>query len=142
MNTSHITNLGARAFWEQFARDRETNTEFYRRVPQDKLDFRMVDRPQWNTERYQAIMTVDMRAWSKKKLIQELEKTTSEVASLLSEEETPRRMVRVPWAKDLVAAVTFLWGLDSHEILHTGWNLALMDHLGIARFPALKAMWG
>jgi hypothetical protein len=42
----------------------------------------------------------------------------------------------------LVLAVDMLWGLDSHEILHQGWNLALMDHLKIESFAELKAMWG
>lgn len=158
--------------WEQFSRDRNINVEFYRRVPEDKLDFRMVDTPhrrsdcpreslthqiyvtrnyiysvrngtsEWSNRRYKTIMVVDMHAWSKQQLLEELEKTTSEVAMLLAEKETAHRTIRVPWAKEPVPAMTFLWGLDSHEILHQGWNLAIMDHLGIERFPALKAMWG
>jgi len=35
-----------------------------------------------------------------------------------------------------------IWGLNSHEILHTGWNLSYMDFLEIPRFPKLKTMWG
>lgn len=45
MDTSQITDPAARALWEQFLRDRTINVEFYRRVPEDKLDFRMIDTP-------------------------------------------------------------------------------------------------
>lgn len=80
MVISKITDPQAKAFIEQFLRDREINKEFYKRVPEDKFDFRMVNTPQRKS--------------------------------------------------------------DSHEILHQGWNLAIMDHLAIERFPALQEMWG
>ena len=30
----------------------------------------------------------------------------------------------------------------STTILHIGWNLALMDHLNMARYDMLKQYWG
>ena len=32
--------------------------------------------------------------------------------------------------------------LRDHDILHVGWNLALMDHLNMERFPSLREHWG
>lgn len=45
MDISKITDPQAKAFIGQFLKDREINKEFYRRVPEDKFDFRMVDTP-------------------------------------------------------------------------------------------------
>ncbi len=49
--------------------------------------------------------------------------------------------VSTPWNVSL-SKVNMLYLLRDHDILHVGWNLALMDHLGIARFPSLVAYWG
>jgi len=46
MDIPKITDPQAKAFIEQFLRDREINREFYKRVPEDKFDFRMVNTPQ------------------------------------------------------------------------------------------------
>ena len=32
--------------------------------------------------------------------------------------------------------------LRDHDILHVGWNLSLMDHLDMERFPSLREYWG
>jgi len=42
MDISKITDSQAKAFIEQFLRDRRINKEFYKRIPEDKFDFRMV----------------------------------------------------------------------------------------------------
>lgn len=98
MNISTITHPEAKRFLESFLGNREINKEYYKRVPEDKYDFRMVD--------------------------------------------TPERKVKAPWSSNPIPAIASLWGLDYHEVLHMGWNLAVMDHLNIHRFPALKEMWG
>ena len=43
LDTSRITSAEARGFLWRFMMNREVNREFYRRVPADKLDYRMVD---------------------------------------------------------------------------------------------------
>src|SRR3990167_3508473 len=45
MDISKVTDPQAKAFIEQFIRDREINKEFYKRVPEDKLDYRIVNTP-------------------------------------------------------------------------------------------------
>ena len=60
----------------------------------------------------------------------------------LSRQDIGQVKVKVKWSKNPILALQMIWGLNNHEILHTGWNLAYMDFLGIERFPQLKAMWG
>lgn len=169
MNVSKITNPEAKALIEQFLRDREINKEFYRRVPEDKLDFRMVDTPRKKSDSpreslaHQIDTTRDYingvktgvlqfsvkyddlaepQKLSKKELLAKLEESEQQLIKILSDPEVVKRKVKVPWSKEPIPAVPSLWGLDSHEILHQGWNLAIMDHLNIERFPVLKKMWG
>jgi hypothetical protein len=33
-------------------------------------------------------------------------------------------------------------GIRHHDILHIGWNLAVMDHLNVPRFESLIHYWG
>lgn len=169
MQSSRITKPKAKEFWNQFLLDREINTEFYRRIPNDKLDFRMVDRPDRRSDSpreslvhqiavsrgyIQAVQTGTLRFGneyediaqsknlSKEVLLKKLAETSDALLKALYGPAIGDKKVKVPWSHNPIPAITCLWALDSHEILHTGWNLALMDHLGIDRFPALKAMWG
>ena len=79
---------------------------------------------------------------TKDELLAKLEETEKELIEILSDPEIANKKMQVPWSKEPIPAVTALWSLDSHEILHQGWNLAIMDHLNIERFPALRKMWG
>ncbi len=169
MDISKIANPLAKAFVDQFLRDREINKEFYKRVPEDKFDFRMVDVPQRKSDspRESLIHQIDTtrdyvngiktgtlrfgikyddltepQKMTKDELLLKLEESEKELIEILSDPEINNRKVQVPWGKEPIPAVTSLWALDSHEILHQGWNLAIMDHLNIERFPVLKAMWG
>jgi len=46
VDISKITNKEASRFIKAFLADREINREFYSRIPEDKLDFKMVDTPE------------------------------------------------------------------------------------------------
>jgi hypothetical protein len=48
--------------------------------------------------------------------------------------------VACPWGQ--LGALDTLFFLKDHDILHIGWNLALMDHLQMPRFASLCAYWG
>lgn len=164
---SRVKDPKTKDFLQSFFAHREINREFYQRVPEDKFDFRMVDTAkrksdspreslahQINVQRIymKAIEIGELRfgdyynqklkAKSKNELLQELEKADKELVDLLAKEENLKKKIIVPWNKKGVSAVEMLWGLQEHEILHTGWNLAIMDHLNIKRFSALKKMWG
>lgn len=159
MDISKITNLEAKRFLNMFIQNREINEEFYNLVPEDKFDFRMVDTPErksdspreslihqiyvtknyiysfqhnkieWSEERYTLLMAGEWEKKDKTELLQELTKTEDELVNVLSNIAPDK-------------SLGFLWGLDSHEVLHLGWNLALMDHLNIPRFESLKKIWG
>lgn len=169
MDISSITNQDAKRFIEQFFRDRAINREFYEKVPTEKFDFRMVDTPerksdspreslahQIDTERdyINGVRTGELKfgvayddlkdpsTQNKVQLLQKLQEADQELIEILSDPDISNKKIKVPWSNAPIPAVSTLWALDSHEILHTGWNLAVMDHLNIERFPALKEMWG
>lgn len=169
IDISRITDTQAKSFIEQFIKDREINKEFYRRVPEDEFDFRMVDTSERKSDSPRESLAhqidttrdyingvktgvlkfgveyddlVELQELTKDELLTKLEESEKELVEILSDPEINKKQVRVPWSKKPIPAVSSLWGLDSHEILHQGWNLAIMDHLNIERFPALRGMWG
>lgn len=169
MKISNITNRETRRFINQFLIDRQINKDFYQMVSEEKLDFRMVDNPQRKSDSIRESIVhqidttrdyingartgilkfrqvyqdlIDINNYSKLHLLQKLTDTENELMKLLSDPEINNKRVIVPWSQDPIPAVSSLWGLDSHEILHTGWNLALMDLLNIPRFPSLIKVWG
>jgi len=162
----------AKIFLEAFSKNRAINKEFYSLVPEDKLDFRMVDTPErksdspresivhqvyvtrnyihsvevgeykWSDERYEQVMKEDISGFNKQQLLVELKKTEKELVGLLSHESINSKQVKVSKNSKPISFISSLWGLNNHEILHMGWNLAIMDHLDIPRFQKLKEMWG
>jgi len=169
IDISKIINPEAKAFINQFLKDREINKEFYKRVPEDKFDFRMVDTPKRKSDSPRKSLAhqidttrdyingvktgtlqfgvkyddlVEPLRLSRDELLAKLEESEKELIEVLSDSGIGNKKVKVPWSQEAIPAVSSLWGLDSHEILHAGWNLAIMDHLGIERFPALQQMWG
>ncbi len=170
MDSSTVTDPAARAFLAIFTPDRLVNKAFYKRVPEDKLDYRMVDTPTrksdspresiahqiYVTKKYiyaakHGVLEFDgvvdgplenAEQLGKEQLLKALEQTEAELVALLTEPDIATRTVRVPWSNNPVSVTSMLYALNSHEILHQGWNLALMDHLDIERFPEFKALWG
>ena len=172
LDTSKITSLESKRFLGQFMLNREVNREFYRRVPAEKLDYRMADTKthrsdspresllhqlfvvrnyvhsvktgvmQWGEERQQLLMVPALERWDKERLLDEMHKTEQELVDLLALRDIGERSVKVGWQDEPLSAIRLLYSLNDHEILHTGWNLALMDHLGIERYPALRELWG
>lgn len=169
MDYSKITNSEAKRFLNTFFASRNINKEFYKRVSEDKFDFRMVDTPERKSDspRESLAHQIDTTRdyingvkngvlkfgiiyedlpksvkLTKDQLLAKLDEAEKELIDLLTDTATHNKKVKVPWSNEPIPALASLWGLDSHEILHTGWNLAIMDHLNIERFPALKQMWG
>lgn len=170
MNLSKIDDQDIKRFLRVFLKDREINKEIYKRIPEYKLDYRIVntdkrksDSPResiahqiYVTRKYlYSVKTgvlrfdgvVDKKLhnpqnMSKEELIGQLGETEKELVELLSTPGIKSKKVKVPWSENPVSVLDCLYALDSHEILHTGWNLALMDHLDIERFPLLKTVWG
>lgn len=83
-----------------------------------------------------------LKSLTKTELLQRLRDVDHKLVELLSNPNIGDKKVKVPWSDTPTPAISSLWGLDSHEILHLGWNLAIMDHLGIERFESLRQRWG
>ena len=74
---------------------------------------------------------------AKKKLLEEMDKVDQEMfAYLNSSNFDSKKIIITPWGG--VSAIEVLNVFRSHEILHQGWNLALMDLLDMPRFESLK----
>ncbi len=80
--------------------------------------------------------------WGKQRLLSEMQRSEQELVDLLALPDIESRSVKVGWQDEPLAAIRLLYSLNDHEILHTGWNLALMDHLHMERYPALARLWG
>lgn len=169
MDHSKVTNPAAKAFLNQFFIDRGINREFYERVPEDKFDYRIVDTSDKKSDSPREslahqieteigyIKAIELgelkfgveyedlsklKQLSKQELLNKMQKVDQQLIDILADDQNCNKLITVPWSKTPIPAVTMIWSLDSHEILHIGWNLAVMDHLGIERFPKLKQMWG
>jgi hypothetical protein len=152
-----------------FLSDRKVNREFYERVPEAQFDYRMVDTSARKSdspreslahqirvqrEYLRAIETgklefgvlsdseYQLKTWSKAALLEELQNADNELASLLNDNEIALQQIEVPWSGEKQSVLSVLEAIQFHEVLHTGWNLAVMDHLNMARYPALKEVWG
>lgn len=163
------TNLSAdvQAFADAFFLHRSINREFYQRISEDQYDFRMVQTPtrisdspreslahQINVQKtyilgirtgkltFGAHYDTSLKQKSKEELLAILDAADVELKEILAKEELVHKMVAVPWNLKGVVAIAMLWSLHNHEILHTGWNLAIMDHLNMERFPQLTSVWG
>jgi hypothetical protein len=155
--------------FSSFLADRNVNREFYERVPEVQFDYRMVDTPSRKSDspreslahqirvELEYILGIKngklefgilhdaearLRSLSKAALLDELKTADDELTRLLGDSNIAIRQIEVPWSSDKQSILSLLEALHSHEILHTGWNLAIMDHLNMERYPALKELWG
>lgn len=167
MKFVNVENDKARQFLEVYRLNRSINREFYQRVKEEDFDFRMVDRPQRRSDSVRESLAHQiaveqtyleavesgklsfgeygdskLKSLSKSELLNELAQADEKLVELMSDEEKIKRKVEVSWSEELIDVVDMLWSLNSHEVLHTGWNMAVMDHLQIERFNKLKEMWG
>lgn len=78
----------------------------------------------------------------KEYLLAELTKRDEELIAFLSDGKNLGKKVQVEWSDTPVSVLSYLWAMNDHEILHNGWNLALMDALNISRFDELVRVWG
>ena len=74
-------------------------------------------------------------------LLAEMDRIEEETWGCLSDAGfDPDATVEAPWGEMRAGDAIFL--IRDHDILHVGWNLALMDHLNMERFPSLIEHWG
>ncbi len=162
-----ITNPQALAFHTTFMRHRNINVDFYDLVPEDSFNFKLtpisdsvaeslIHLVDTTRDYYEAIMDailvfnrqyddlIRMKTghFRKNDLIRLIKTSSLELENALRLSDIGERIVKVKWSEKPIKVLDMLWGLQNHEILHTGWNIAIMDALGIKRFPSLQQMWG
>jgi hypothetical protein len=78
---------------------------------------------------------------SKEQLLAEMTRIGQEMYDhIVDEAFDSEARVTAPWGE--VNAVDMMTFLRDHDILHIGWNLALMDHLDMPRYVSLAGYWG
>jgi len=160
-----ITNSEAKRFWRLFTLYRGINHEFFELVPEEQYETALTtlhksDSVQDNlrhlievegcylaaVDRGELIFgqgkRPDLKSAVKEELLTELDLLDNKLCNILSNQKMLNKRVQVRWSKTPVPVIRMLWGLNDHEVLHNGLNIAFMDVLGIARFPKLKATWG
>jgi len=167
IDTLKITNPEAKRFISSFFANRAISREYYELVPDESFDFRMVNNSELKSDspreslghqigvqqdyingvitgvlKFETGDDKNLNNLSKSDLLEKLKEVDEKLVKILSDENIGNKKVKTPWSKNPISAVSSLWGLDSHEVLHTGWNLAVMDHLNIKRFDSLKNIWG
>ena len=167
MNIASIQNPKVRTFYALTWTQHQILWDFYSCLEEEQYDFRMVERPERKAdtprESLAHILYVQLVYWNamktgklefksmdsehhlmmkKTELLAEWERIDREMFAFLSSPAFDSEIqVEVPWGGKM-NAIDLLFFLRDHEILHIGWNLAVMDHLNIARYPSLIQYWG
>lgn len=159
-------NKATETLLKTYHNNRQINRDFYELLPEDQFDYRMVDNekrksdsPRENLAHILEIQIAYMRGvqngklefkgmdvdhyyeMSKEGLLNEMTTLDHEFSEWLeSDEFDSDKEIEAPWGK--TTSLGALDGLNSHEVLHTGYNLAIMDHLDMPRYESLRNTWG
>ena len=167
VDISSIKNPPIRALYSLWWPQHQILRDFADYLAEEQLDYRMVDSPsrQADTPReslahilyvqlvyLNAVQTgkldfKDMgvehyKTLTKERLLEEWERIDRAMFTYLTADAfDSQSQVEVPWGGKM-NAVDLLFFLRDHDILHVGWNLAVMDHLNMPRFDSLIQYWG
>ena len=162
-----IKNAQVRVFYMLWWQQHQILWDFITRLPEEQFDFRMVDTPQRKADtpreslahilyvqrvylnavktgklEFKSMGTEHTARMTKEQLLNEWERVDEEMLSYLTADGfDSQSQVEVPWGGKM-NCVDLLFFLRDHDILHIGWNLAVMDHLNIPRFDSLIQYWG
>lgn len=168
MDLSTITNPEALRLAKVFFTYRGINRKFFELVPEEQFDFRMVDTKNRKSDspreslahlieiessyllgagdglgnQWGRAKRPELKTQSKEYLLAELAKKDQELIAFLADNKNLEKTVQVKWSDKQVTVLSYLWAMNDHEILHNGWNLAMMDVLDIPRFEELVQIWG
>jgi len=167
LDVSSIQDPRVRAFYSLYWSQHQIALDFFACLAEEQFDYRMVDTPERKSDtpreslahilyvqlvylngvktgklEFKSMGTEHYREMTKAQLLAEMERIDAEMfAYLTAESFDSNRTVDVPWGGEM-NAVDVLFFLRDHDILHIGWNLALMDHLNVPRFESLIQYWG
>lgn len=161
-----LSDPQVKRFFQAYLPHRQVVRDFYDLLPDDKLDYRMVDTPDRRADSpYESLAHIletqlayfegirsgslsfdsmgaeRYREMSKQQLLDELAALDEEMRRFTTQPEfDPAARVETSWGDETALSVLYL--IRDHDILHAGWNLALMDHLGMERYQTLIDIWG
>jgi uncharacterized damage-inducible protein DinB len=162
-----IQNPGVKTFYGLYWPQHKILMDFFYLLTEEQYDFCMVNRPgcksdtpreslthilyvQWvyleavktGKLEFKSLGTEDLSTQKKTGLLAEWERYDQAIYDFLTAESFDcNRAVAVPWGGSM-RAIDLLFFLRDHDILHIGWNLAMMDLLNIPRFESLAQYWG
>jgi uncharacterized damage-inducible protein DinB len=162
-----IHNPTVRTFYSLWWPQHQIVYDFFSRLNEEQFDYRMVDTPEKKSDSpreslahllyvqlvylngvragklaFTSVCVEHYKSLSKEQLLTEWERIDQEMLTYLTAQTFDgQTMVDVPWGGSM-NAVDLLFFLRDHDILHIGWNLALMDHLNVQRFESLIRYWG
>lgn len=161
-----ISDPQVRQFFRVYLPHRQVVRDFYELLPEDKLTYRMVDTDGRRSDSpheslvhiletqlayfegiksgslsFDAMGAERYAAMSKRQLLDELAALDEEMyRHAAGPAFDPLARVETSWGDETALGVLAL--VRDHDILHAGWNLALMDHLGMERYQSLVDIWG
>ena len=162
-----IKDARVRGFYALYWQQHRIICDFFNCLTDEQFDYRMVDTPQRKSDtpreslahilyvqlvyldgvktgklEYKSMGTEHYAHMSRTQLLAELERIDAELYGYLTAESfDSNRTVEVFWGGQMYA-IDVLYFLRDHDILHIGWNLALMDHFNMPRFDSLVQYWG
>lgn len=153
------------SFLYSYLPHRDVLRDFYELLPETKYDYRLVDTTTRKSDTPRESLAhiietrlmylhgvktgkltfepvgVSLRGSSKSELLNAWDRHEDEMMAILKNPGfDAEAMVDCPWGQ--LSAQHTLFLIRDHEILHCGWNLALMDALGMERYPSLQNYWG
>jgi uncharacterized damage-inducible protein DinB len=167
VDLSVIKNPQVKTFYALGWSHHQVLVEFYRLLAEEHFDYRMVDTPERKSDtpreslahiiyvglvyfecakkgklEFKDVGVEHHKQFSKAQLLAELERVDQEMYAYFTNDSFDSQgRVEVPWGGTM-NVIDVLFFLRDHDILHIGWNLALMDHLNMPRYPSLIQYWG
>lgn len=163
-----IVKPQVRQFYSLYLPHYQILKDFYTFLPEEYYDYRMVDTPERHSDTpreslahllehrvqiFEAVKggkfrfsSINVRHYwqvaTKAMLLDEWERIEQNLYHHLTDEHfESEKSVVMPWDEAWTVMET-LYMIRDHDILHVGWNLALMDHFHMERFPSLRHYWG
>jgi uncharacterized damage-inducible protein DinB len=167
IDLASIKNAQVRTFYALYWPQHQAIIDFYTLLTEEQFDFRLVDTPERKADtpreslahilyvqlvyfdaiqtgklEYKSMGTEHYPALPRAQLLAELERIDAEMYAYLSADTfDSSRKVAVFWGGEM-NGIDVLFFLRDHDILHIGWNLALMDYFNMHRFESLVQYWG
>lgn len=162
-----IKNRQIQVFYSLWWPQHKILCDFINQLPDEQFNYRMVDLPSRKADtpresiahilyvqlvylnavktgklEFKSMGTEHYGTMTKEQLVAEWECIDEEMFTYLTAETfDSQSQVEVPWGGKM-NAVDLLFFLRDHDILHIGWNLAVMDHLNMPRYESLIQYWG